>query len=246
VDRKTAVVTVARKIIRRFSYGKWIFLEASYSDYTNARLRHLESLNLDLSGKSVLEVGAGIGRLTQFFEGKGCAVLSTDGSLGNVNEMRRRYPRRRIEQLDLDTNPDLSNLGSFDVIFCYGTLYHLSKPAQALRALSQICKEIILLETRVALGSHSEVQYVHEVVGAEHAVSGVGCRPTRSWVMDRLKEYFGYAYQTRTQPRDETFPVDWCAPPEQMNYHAVFVGSKQPLNNPHLLAETPDHQDRVK
>jgi len=248
VNSRTALATVVRnatKVARRFLYGKWIFLDPAYLAYTNARLQHLESLNLNLSKKNVLEVGSGIGLLTQFFERKGCNVLSTDGNIENVKEMQRRYHWRRIELLDLDRIADLSSLGMFDVVFCYGTFYHLSKPAQALKALSCVCQEMILLETRVALGNYPELHYVRELAGAEHAVSGVGCRPTRRWVMNKLREYFGYAYQTKTQPYDQDFPVDWSIPPEQVNYNAVFVGSKRLMTNPNLLADIPDHQYRA-
>lgn len=245
MDSKTALAVVLRKgtrLGRKVLFGRWIFQDPSYGDFTKARLQHLGTLNLNVTKKSVLEVGAGIGLLTKFFEDRGCNVLSTDGNMGNVEEMRRRYPWRKIEHMDLDKTSDLSRFGAFDVIFCYGTLYHLSKPEQALKALSKVCREIILLETRLALGSHSEVHFVRELVGSEQAVSGVGCRPTRRWVMKTLKEYFGYAYHTKTQPRHQDFPLDWHIPPDQSNYRAIFVGSKRQLRNPNLLVQIPERQ----
>ena len=144
--------------------------------------------------------------------------------------------------MDLDESSDLSGLGKFDIVFCYGTLYHLSKPEQALIALSKVCREMILLETCVALGQYAELHYVRDQVGRDQAISGVGCRPTRLWILETLRKDFENAYVTKTQPRHSDFPVNWLLPPIQMNYRSVFVGSKQPLTNPNLLEAIPDLQ----
>ena len=110
-----------------------------------ARLLHLDSLNLDLAGKSVLEVGAGIGLLTGYLEAKGCSVLSTDGRPGNVRAMEKLFPWRTVGVVDLDLISDVTKLGKFDVVFCYGVLYHLKEPEKALGMLSDACDGMILL-----------------------------------------------------------------------------------------------------
>jgi FkbM family methyltransferase len=210
-----------------------------------ARLEHLASLGLDLDGKRVLEVGAGIGLHTSFFEERGCEVLSTDGNPRNVAEMSKRYPRRNVQVLDLDREADLGHLGEFEIVYCYGTLYHLARPAAALRALAGVCSGLLLLETCVALGAHSELHLVREPPDSNMAVSGLGARPTRQWVMDHLREAFGHAYVTKTQPRHPDFEVDWERPAFQLVHRAVFVGSKQPLDNPNILDRLPTHQSHL-
>src|SRR5216684_2962091 len=45
-----------------------VFLDDRAHSINRARLEHLESLQLDLTRKRVLEVGAGIGLLTEWFE----------------------------------------------------------------------------------------------------------------------------------------------------------------------------------
>jgi len=222
-----------------------VFLTPEASAINKARLDHLASLGLDLSNKKVLEVGAGIGLHTEFFERRGCDVLSTDGNPGNVAEMMRRYPGRRACVLDLDLAADISHLGGFDIVYCYGTLYHLSKPEQALKALSQVCREMILLETCVSLGEHTELVLVREQIGSNMSVRGLGCRPTRSWVVEMLRKYFGHGYATRTQPAYSDFETDWDAPAAQLLHRAVFVGSRRRLENPQLHERLPHRQERV-
>ena len=68
-----------------------------------------------------------------------------------------RHPSRRVATLDLERPQDISRLGRFDIVFCYGTLYHLAGPDPALRALGDV-SELILLETwNVATTSSSHI-----------------------------------------------------------------------------------------
>lgn len=216
-----------------------VFLEPEAQRINRARLEHLASLGLDLAGKRVLEVGAGIGLHTHFFEERGCDVTSTDGAAANVAEMMRRWPYRRVGVLDLDQPADLSGLGSFDIVFCYGTLYHLRDPDAALARLAAICTGLILLETVVSRGFFPEINPVLEPPIANKAVSGTGCRPTRSWVMSTLRRHFGYAYTTLDQPDYPDFVTDWNLIGHQGNLRAVFVGARNPLTLPTLLAILP-------
>ena len=144
-------------------YGAfWVFLTPEAVAINRARQAHLASLRLPLENKSVLEVGAGIGLQTSFFEDRGCSITSTDGRPENVAEMARRYPQRTTRVLELDPPGDITSFGHFDICFCYGTLYHLSRPAEALQALSQVA-DLILLETCVTPGLDDTENVVPEL-----------------------------------------------------------------------------------
>ncbi|MBL1173896.1 FkbM family methyltransferase [Pantanalinema sp. GBBB05] len=220
-----------------------VFLTDEALKINKARQDHLAALGLQLAGKTVLEVGAGIGLHTQFFEDLGCSVLTTDGRPENVIEIRRRYPYRQTQVLDLETTTDLTSLGTFDIIYCYGTLYHLSQPEPALKAMAQVCRELILLETCVTPGNTLDINPITENLhDLNQAYSGIGCRPTRPWVMAMLRQYFGFAYVSKYQPSYPDFELNWSQPLEQLLHRAVFVGSKQPLEHNKLLELLPDYQ----
>ena len=123
-------------------------------------------------------------------------------------------------------------------MFCYGTLYHLAAPEPALEALSEI-SDMILLETCLSSGEDD----VNVTVGEEHtmnqAFSGVGSRPTRAWVVNRLRQFWGYGYISVTQPAHPDFPMDWNASTGRENTRAIFVGSKIALANSLMTAEIP-------
>jgi hypothetical protein len=208
-----------------------------------ARLDHLASLQLDLRQKRVLEVGAGIGLLSGFFEARDCIVVCIEGRADNIVEMRRRFPHREVHQIDLNRDTDLSPFGRFDIAFCYGTLYHLEKPEEALGALSRVA-DMLLLETCLTPGSHSDLHLVRESASVNQALASFGCRPTRQWVMERLRQLWRYAYTTVDQPDHPDFETDWIAPYNHGNHRAVFVACNTPLAQPKLIPSLPDRQPR--
>ena len=224
----------------------YVFLAPEAHAINTARQDHLASLGLDFMEKTVLEVGAGIGLHTPFFLQRGCKVLVTDGNTENVIEVRRRQPGWRAEVLDLERGDDLRHLGEFDFVYCYGLLYHLGGPEKAIARLAEVCRGQILLETCVALGDMPDVHFVRDPRSQNQAVSGIGCRPTRAWVMDMLRRYFGHAYAALAQPDHPDFPTDWTLPEAQLNYRAVFIGSKSRLDLPTLVGEPPQLQARFK
>ncbi|MDA8087255.1 MAG: class I SAM-dependent methyltransferase, partial [Nitrospiraceae bacterium] len=175
-----------------------------------ARQDHLASLGLDLAGKSVLEVGAGVGWHAGFFEKLGCSALSTDARPGNVQEILRRYPGRRAEVADLSVSGSHDRFGKFDVVYCYGTLYHLKDPALCLKDLSNVCTGLMLLETCVNLSDNGSINLVGENRdNPNQSFEGLGCRPARDWIVAELKKYFPYVYVSVSQPDYMDFPLEW-------------------------------------
>jgi len=221
-----------------------VFLAPEALALNQARQAHLASLGIALEGKRVLEVGAGIGLHTPFFLERGCEVVISDANGGNLTEIRRRFPRLRVEHIDLAQPLDLQPLGTFDLVYCYGLLYHLGDPDAALRALAPVCGGQLLLETMVALGRHAEVYRVRDPAGANQAVAGLGCRPTRLWVLQALRAHFGHGYVTRLQPDFPDFETDWDLPETRYSYRAVFVGSKAPIDSAELLEDLPAQQPK--
>ena len=219
-----------------------VFLAPNAQAINRARQQHLASLGLDLAGKKVLEVGAGIGLHTPFFLERGCEVTVTDGRAENVAEIARRLPTVRTAMVDLEVDQSLDALGRFDIVYCYGLLYHLGNPERALARLAEVCDGMLLLETAVSPGTHDELLFVRDPDYFNQAISGVGCRPTRLWVLNRLRMLFGHAYIPRTQPDHVDFPSDWKQPPIQLMYRSIFIGSRAPLSLPGLADTVPMQQ----
>jgi 2-polyprenyl-3-methyl-5-hydroxy-6-metoxy-1,4-benzoquinol methylase len=105
-----------------------------------ARMRHLESTGLDLAGKRVLDVGAGVGHLAARLLKMGCSVFCVEGRPGNVASMRARYPQLQGAVGSVETEP-LSRFGEFDVVFSYGLLYHLENPLHSIWNMASVSKQ---------------------------------------------------------------------------------------------------------
>jgi len=144
---------------------------------------------------------------------------------------------------DVEDPSSHERLGTFDVVFCYGLLYHLGKPAECIAGMAQMCKGLFLLETRVSPHDNGKANVGREKAGAEKALHGHCCRPARDWIMGQLKTQFSHVYVTRQQPNHAFFPIKW---PGGKLSRAVFVASHGPLDLLTLSETLPLRQDRYR
>jgi hypothetical protein len=201
-------------------------------------------LGIPVRGLSVLEVGAGVGDHSHYYIDRGCPMTITEARTENLRQLHERYPSQQVAHLDMEQPSQIAG-GPFDVIHCYGLLYHLKTPEGALEFLAENCNGLLLLETCVSFGDEESINFVSE--NARHptqSFSGTGCRPTRPWLFSRLREQFEYVYIPKTQPNDSWFPTDWTAPEEHKEglARAVFIASRHPLDNEILTTELIDYQ----
>lgn len=222
-----------------------VFHAKFYLLHNQKRLAHLESLKLPIAGKSVLEVGAGIGDMTKFFIDKRCNIVSTEGRPECVEILKTNLPGIEVRQLDME-KPVLDEWNKFDIVFCYGTLYHLGKPSKAIEFMSKKCSDMLLLETCVSPGDGEDINACKEGNDPSQSLSGIGCRPFRGWIVRELKKYFPFVYVTKTQPDHYEFPEDWTVNPKTVLTRSVFVASRTDLKNEFLTKEIPDKQKRFK
>lgn len=246
------MIGVTKEIFKKFLRIKHsptdVFLSYHYQRHNQRRLEHLASLGLNINGLSVLEAGAGIGDHTSFFLDRECEVVSTDARQENLKILRSRYPNLQIRHLDLDYPQATTIHGLFDIVYCYGVLYHLKRPAEAIEFLAHHCRKILLLETCVSFGDGESVNFCKEhMENPTQSASGQGCRPTRKWVHNQLKRYFEFVYMPITQPNHEEFPLDWSvsAPEKQILARAVFIASRQKIINELLVEKVPIQQKRA-
>jgi hypothetical protein len=162
-------------------------------------------------------------------------ITITDARNRNLRYLRRRYPGADIQRLDLD-NPELVEGAPFNIIHCFGVLYHLQNPEGALQFLSEQCNNTLILETCVSSDENISVRAEKETaINPTQSITGWGVRPSRAWVFNRLKEHFEYVYIPRTQPNHEDFPIDWA---EQRNFkrlsRAIFIATRRSIDNEKL------------
>lgn len=223
------------------------FLSPYYQRHNQRRQEHLASLGLPIFGKTVLEVGAGIGDHTSFFTDRKCRVTSTDGRQELLDILQERHPQVASLLWDIESPPP-KLIPKSQIVYAYGILYHTKDPLTALEHLASLCDEMLLLETCVSFGDEEATNLTSETIDdPTQALRGTGCRPTRQWVFKTLKHLFPYVYLTRTQPSHEEFPTEWTDSVKKTWIglsRAVFIASRLPIANPNLSGEVLNYQER--
>jgi SAM-dependent methyltransferase len=196
-----------------------------------ARLTHLASLDLPLDGRRVLELGAGVGRLTGFFIDRGCSVVVTEARAENVDELRRRLPT--VDVAEADVEESLENLGSFDVVFCYGLLYHLENPLRALRNMAAVCTDLLLIETMVCDARVPVLRLEDETKAVNQALRGLAHRPSPSYLALALNRVgFDHVYAATHPPDHHDYRFSWLDNLDTARDGAllrgVFIASRTP------------------
>ncbi|MGH9394590.1 MAG: class I SAM-dependent methyltransferase [Terriglobales bacterium] len=110
----------------------------------------------DLSGKTVLDIGAWDGLFTFEAERRGAQVLALDtspekgGNWGGTAgfEFARRHlgAQAKFQEGSVHELAPATH-GRFDYVFFFGVLYHLTDPVDALRRVAAVTKECCLIET---------------------------------------------------------------------------------------------------
>lgn len=119
----------------------------------------------NLSGKRVLDVGSWDGYWAFEALKRGAkevvAVDNFSDYLGKLQSSDRKewetfdfckkifgYNDEQCKRYNMDVM-DIDKLGEFDVVFFFGTFYHLKHPFYVLEKLSKICKEELYIETAI-------------------------------------------------------------------------------------------------
>lgn len=107
----------------------------------------------DLTGKTVLDVGAFDGAFSFLAERRGAdRVVAFDRRTSEQSsfQLARRILKSKVEFVQgnvYDLSP--ATVGEFDVVLFMGVLYHLRNPLAVIRNLHEICRELLIVESHV-------------------------------------------------------------------------------------------------
>lgn len=96
-----------------------------------------------------LDVGCGFGFFSRYLRYLGLKVLALDARQENVAVAKSRNPDIDFIIYDIE-DTSICQLGSFDMVFCFGLLYHMENPFKAIRNLYSLTGKFLLIETQTA------------------------------------------------------------------------------------------------
>jgi SAM-dependent methyltransferase len=143
-DFEMELEEVARRLGNYWWYHRIAIADGLYTPSTVAQFQPMWNFNLhamnavDFNGRKVLDVGCRDGLFSFEAERRGAReVIGIDTRLSlGTTELLIPYFRSNVKMYELslfDIEPD--RFGTFDIILCYGVLYHLRYPVWGLQKL---------------------------------------------------------------------------------------------------------------
>lgn len=168
-------------------------------------LRCMEAFTVDEQFISALDAGCGLGLFSAALREHGLQVTAFDGRLENVTEARRRHPKLVFEVHDVEDS-SLPELGQFDLVLCFGLLYHLENPFRAIRNLASMTGKILLMESVIAPGRVPAALLYEEEPGENQGLNYIAVIPTESSFVKALYlAGFPFVYRCATLPDHRDF-----------------------------------------
>ncbi len=219
----------------------WVFdapharlLSERRKEFLNRLLQELRGV-LDL--KTALDVGCGIRVFSKYLSSLGLKVTSFDARENNIAEARRRCPEVDFHVLDVEDSR-IRQLGQFDLVLCFGLLYHLENPFRAVRNLYAVTGKVLIIETMVSPSQSPVATLMSECHGEDQAVHYVAFVPSEACLIKMLyRAGFAQVYNTTELPNHE----DYRASFSHQRRRTVLVASKINLGSS-LLRWIPEPQ----
>ena len=165
-------------------------------------LRKLQPL---FSLTTALDAGCGVGFFSQMLADMHFRVAGFDGRKENVLEARRRFASIPFEAADIQDS-SVRALGSFDLVLCFGLLYHLENPFRAIRNLHELTAKCLLLESMCIPNERSEFLLREEPAFDDQSLTDMACYPSESSLVKMLyRSGFAKVYRVIPLPDHDDF-----------------------------------------
>ena len=213
-----------------------IFDQPHYESLNLSRAEVAREVLLDLKDQlhleTAIDVGCGLGHFSEFLRSVGFRVTAIDGRSRNVEEASRRHPDIAFHTLDAESTA-LLDLGKFDLVFCFGLLYHLENPFRVLRNLHALTSKLLLAESMICPGSKPQMDLVDEGTTEDQGLLHVAFYPTEACLVKLVYGAgFTNVYRSARMPDHPHFQSSASAP----RLRTMLAASHAPLQTSLLEA----------
>lgn len=223
----------------------WVFDAPHARRFTEARQSFLRLIlpyfkqGLDL--RTALDVGCGVGHFSTFLRDMGFQVTGVDGRAENVTEAQKRYPNIPFYIANVEDS-SITHLGKFDLVLCFGLLYHLENPFAAMRNLYALTTKVLLIESMTVPEQRPVLILRDEGQSEDQGLHFIAFYPSESAIVKMCYQSgFPFVYRFLKLPDHEDFHASvW-----RRRVRTMLAASHLPLNFPflELVTEPMDWSD---
>ena len=201
--------TTRRPIGARLLPKPFIFDQPLQSEAREAKMEFLRRVvapwKSELRMNTALDLGCGVGYFSAMLRNAGLQVTAVDGRTENIEEARNRHPGVDFRVADAE-DPSLGGLGTFDLVFCFGLLYHLENPFRAVRNLHALTGKVLLLESMVIPEEQPFLIIMDEGPVEDQSLRYISCYPSEGAILKMMyRAGFAHVYRFREMPNHEDY-----------------------------------------
>jgi SAM-dependent methyltransferase len=208
-----------------------IFDEKHYEDLNSSRAAVVSTLLAELKQplglNTALDVGCGLGYFSGLLRSLGLDLTAVDGRPENAEEAARRNPGVKVHTYDAE-DPGLRALGKFDLVFCFGLLYHLENPLLAIRHLHAMTKKLLLIEAVIFPGDEPIMALIDEEVHEDQGLNHIAFYPTEACLVKMIyRSGMKRVYRPKIQPDHPDYRSRSDAP----KIRSVLAATNSPVSS---------------
>jgi FkbM family methyltransferase len=187
----------------------FVFDQPHYRAMNEARGEALRlfllSVEKELTLRSAVDVGCGLGYFSALLRGFHLDVLGLDSRAENIEEARTRVLDAKFRLADAEDSR-ICSFGKFDLALCFGLLYHLENPFAAIRNLFALTGKIAIVEGMCLPGSEPILGVREEGPTEDQGMRHIALYPTENALVKLLyRSGFPFVYRFRNPPGHPDF-----------------------------------------
>jgi FkbM family methyltransferase len=188
--------------------------------------RAVSKLKPALSLVNALDAGCGVGFFSAMLAECGLEACGFDGRSENVVEASNRFPEIPFAQADIQERTILE-LGSFDLVLCFGLLYHLENPLLAIRNLRALTGKCLLVESMCLPEDRPSMLLRAEPRQGDQSLTDAAFYPSEVSLVKMLyRAGFRAVYRVMPLPDHD----DFRETAEHMRRRTVLLASFEPID----------------